>query len=129
MLEPTFMVGYAASVRRMTDGDGRARQVGVREVSRFSLRCVPGSLERLKHGWLVTPSQRKKYGCLRCTSGVVDGVAWTKWLMIDLRNSHVVSVFLGNPFLYKSLAKWSGYAAARGRLPDLSLSEMAALPM
>ena len=34
------------------------------------------------------PSQRKIYAYLRCTSGVSGGVAWTKWLMIDL-NDHV----------------------------------------
>nr|VFK26699.1 MAG: hypothetical protein BECKLPF1236B_GA0070989_16201 [Candidatus Kentron sp. LPFa] len=33
------------------------------------------------------------YGYLRCTLRVFGGVAWTKWLMIDLRTSHVVSVF------------------------------------
>nr|VFK69308.1 MAG: hypothetical protein BECKUNK1418G_GA0071005_13541 [Candidatus Kentron sp. UNK]VFK73869.1 MAG: hypothetical protein BECKUNK1418H_GA0071006_13341 [Candidatus Kentron sp. UNK] len=32
------------------------------------------------------PSQRKIYAYLRCTSGVSGGgVAWTKWLMIDLK--------------------------------------------
>ena len=73
---------------------------------------------RLKHGWCAAPPQRKQYGYYRCTSGVFGGVAWTKWLMINLRKSHVVSVFFGVTPLYKSLAKWGakiiGYGRRRG---------------
>ena len=60
----------------------------------------------MKHWWPIMPSQRKIYGYLRCTLRVFGGVAWTKWLMDDLRKSHVVSGFTGVTPTYKSLAKW-----------------------
>nr|VFK68490.1 MAG: hypothetical protein BECKUNK1418H_GA0071006_100315 [Candidatus Kentron sp. UNK] len=81
--------------RRATNGDGGARQAGVREVS--PICHILGPLvsakvsDVMKH-WLAPlsinpwPSQRNIliYGYLRCTLWVFGGVAWTKWLMIDL---------------------------------------------